>query len=115
MMKLLCRKRHITIPDLAREFGVSTRTIQRDIDGLTYLCPIYVKAGRYEGGVYIGGDYTMDRMYMAPEEIQLLNKIKKYIENNITTTEFAMFEKIIKNYTKVDSYYYLKQDSGCPH
>lgn len=34
MMKILCRRRYETIGNLASEFGVSMRTIQRDIMNL---------------------------------------------------------------------------------
>lgn len=114
MMKHLCRKRHVTIPELAREFGVSKRTVQRDIEVLTFLLPIYVKTGRYEGGVYVCGDYTMDRMYMEPEEIKLLNKVKELFGKNLSQKELKILEMIIKNYTKQESYC-IKQDASCPH
>jgi len=43
--------------NLAFEFGVSERTIRRDIDALSLVAPIYTQAGRYGGGVYILSDY----------------------------------------------------------
>lgn len=36
MMKILCRRRYETIRNLASEFGVSMRTVQRDIEALIY-------------------------------------------------------------------------------
>lgn len=51
MMKILCRRRYETIGKLASEFGVSMRTIQRDIEALSLTEPIYTKAGKYGGGV----------------------------------------------------------------
>ena len=100
MMKLLCKRRHETMPNLAKEFGVSIRTIQRDILELTFLMPIYVKTGRHEGGVYVDEGYTMDRMYMSPEEIQLLLKVKKLVGDRLSSQELSSFERIINNYTK---------------
>ena len=35
IIKLLCRRRYETIRNLAAEFGVSVRTIQRDIEALS--------------------------------------------------------------------------------
>ena len=52
IIKYLCRKRYATMSTLADKFGVSVRTIQRDIEALTLFVPLDVKAGRYEGGVY---------------------------------------------------------------
>lgn len=100
MMKLLCKRRHETMPNLAKEFGVSIRTIQRDILELTFLMPIYVKTGRHEGGVYVDEGYTMDRMYMSTEHIQLLLKVQTLVGDQLNSDERFSFERIIKNYTK---------------
>lgn len=100
IMKLLCRQRYATMPQLAREFNVSVRTIQRDIFELTFLIPIYVKNGRYDGGVYVDKSFNMDRIYMNNEETALLNKIKALVDKELKTDERIMFEKIINNYTR---------------
>ncbi len=75
ILKVLCRRRHETIGNLASEFGVSERTIRRDIEVLSYSEPIYTQAGRYAGGVYVVDGYTIDRVYMSSEEIRILNKL----------------------------------------
>ena len=77
MMKYLCQVRHATMPALAEKFGVSVRTIKRDIDELGYLIPLEIKTGRYEGGVYVMQGYKWDKAYMSAEDIALLIKIKK--------------------------------------
>ncbi len=100
IMKLLCRRRYETMPNLAAEFSVSIRTIKRDIDELTFLMPLYVKSGRYDGGVYVNEDYTMDRMYMTDSEIELLIKVKKITQDKLSCDENNLFENIIKSYTK---------------
>jgi len=74
IMKVLCRRRHETIYNLACEFGVSTRTIQRDIEILSATEPIYTQSGRYCGGVYVVDGYSVDRMYMDNAEIDVLKK-----------------------------------------
>ena len=51
MMLLLCRRRHETMRNLASEFGVSERTIRRDVEALSCTEPIYTQPGRYGGGV----------------------------------------------------------------
>lgn len=43
LIKLLCQRRHETIINLSKEFNVSVRTIQRDIDEISDILPIYVK------------------------------------------------------------------------
>ena len=52
IMRILCRRRHETISNLAQEFGVSARTILRDIEMLSLSEPIYTQCGRY-GRVYV--------------------------------------------------------------
>ncbi len=100
IMKLLCRRRFVTMHDLAEEFNVSIRTIKRDIDEITFLMPLYVKSGRHEGGVYVDEDYTMDRMYMSANEIELLIKVKRMTEDKLSRDENNLFQHIIKSYSK---------------
>ena len=100
IMKLLCRRRYETMSGLAKEFGVSVRTIQRDIDELTFLMPLYVKSGRYGGGVYVDDKYTMDRMYMSTDEINLLVKVKALMSDMLSEKENDLFDYIIKSYSK---------------
>lgn len=45
IMKILCRRRYETIRNLASEFGVSMRTVQRDIETLSVSEPIYCNDG----------------------------------------------------------------------
>jgi predicted DNA-binding transcriptional regulator YafY len=100
IMKLLCKRRFETMANLSKEFGVSVRTIQRDVDELTFLMPLYVKSGRYEGGVYVDKDYTMDRMYMSSDEISLLIKVKEIAADKLSKKEIYLFDFIIKSYSK---------------
>lgn len=99
LMKLLCRRRYETMSNLALEFSVSVRTIQRDIDEISDMIPIYVKAGKYKGGVYVLDDYTMDRMYMTSKELLLLNKVCKEMEDRLSKDEIILFQYIIQSYT----------------
>ena len=75
IMKILCRRRSETVRNLALELGVSERTIRRDIEILSLHEPIYTQPGRYGGGVYVEESYSMSRMYMAKEEIDVLHKL----------------------------------------
>ena len=103
IMKTLCRRRYETMRNLAFEFGVSIRTIQRDIEFLSYSEPIFTQFGKYGGGVYVVDDYCMDRMYMTDVEIHVLKKL--YIAANenstlLSTDEMKMLESIISIYSK---------------
>ena len=96
IMKKLCRRRHETIYNLASELGVSTRTIQRDIEALSRTEPIYTQTGKYAGGVYIIEGYTLDRLYMSESEINVLKKL--YIAVEKDTTLLSIDEKNILSF-----------------
>lgn len=74
IMNILCRRRHEIIRNLAFEFGVSERTIRRDIEILSLTEPIYTQTGRYGGGVYVVESYAVNRMYMSESESVILQK-----------------------------------------
>ncbi len=103
MMKYLCQVRYSPMPKLADKYGVSVRTIKRDIDVLGSLIPLRTKLGRYEGGVYVMEGYRWDRIYMSEEDTALLVKIRnagqrqeKLILNQESVEHLT---KIISNYS----------------
>ena len=105
-MKILCRRRHETMKNLALEFGVSERTIQRDIEVLSASEPIYTQTGRYAGGVYIVDGYSMDRMYMTNAEIDVLQKLYIAADENVwllTFDEKRLLGQLISQYSKPKS------------
>lgn len=103
IIRTLSQRRHETIPNLAFEFSVTERTILRDIDEISDIIPIYCKQGRYEGGVYVDKDYSMDKAYMSKEEVALLRKIIIFLKDNqvgfLNVEEENMFEQIINDYS----------------
>jgi len=103
ILKYLCKKRRATMTQLAEEFGVSLRTIQRDILQIetTLRAPLEIRYGKYAGGVYVMGDYTFDRIYMHNDELSLLAKIEDITKAELSDKESALLSRIIKNYTKI--------------
>ena len=103
IMRVLCRRRHETISNLAEEFGVSTRTILRDIEVLSVAEPIYTQCGRY-GGVYVIDNYSMSRMYMTDKELSVLHKLSKFADEKavceLSMEENTLLKSIISQYTK---------------
>ena len=99
--KYLCLARKATMPQLAKKFGVSVRTIQRDIYEIeaTFHAPLDITTGRY-GGISVIGDHTLDRAYMCDEELLLLQKVQALIRDQITEQEMNMLSQIIKKYSK---------------
>ena len=102
ILKYLCRHRHATMPQLAETFSVSVRTIQRDISEIeaTFHAPIDVRCGKYDGGIYVVGDYSFDRAYMYDEELALLSKVQRLVKGQLTEQENAQLSQIIKTYSK---------------
>ena len=104
IMRILCRRRYEKISNLAEEFGVSTRTILRDIDVLSITEPIYTQCGRYGGGIYVTDNYSMKRMYMTESELAVLHKLSKFADQKsvceLSTVENKLLKSIISQYTK---------------
>lgn len=106
IIRLLCRRKHETIKNLASELSVSEKTIRRDVEALSLSEPIYTQMGRYGGGVYIMDGYSMDRMYMKSEELDVLQKLSMTVKENISsfsTEEKKILDTIILEYTKPKS------------
>ena len=72
IMRILYAKGHCTTSELAENFGVSERTVRRDIGLLSLSKPIYTKSGKNGGGIYIVEGYRIDRNYFSTEEENLL-------------------------------------------
>ena len=71
----LCLRRHDNVPNLSFEFGVSEKTIRRDIAELTLSYPIKMFSGRYGGGVKVEDWYHPGRKTLSPVQAQLLKKL----------------------------------------
>ena len=104
IMRLLCRRRHETVANMASEFGVSERTIRRDIEILSLNEPIYTQSGRYGGGVYVTENYNMDRMYFTDQEELVFMKLIKYINTgdnrNFSADDITTINNIAREYIK---------------
>ncbi len=104
IMRILLRRRYEKITRLAEEFGVSKRTILRDVEALSVTEPIYTRCGRYGGGVYVTDDYSISRMYMTEKELLLLHKLSEIADKRIgcelSAEENKLLKSIILQYTK---------------
>lgn len=102
ILKRLSRRRRDTISNLASEFGVSKRTIRRDIDEMSLSVPIYTQTGR-NGGIHMLDGYSMERVYMNDDELGLLKKISRLAERTsglLTAEDQTLLRSIISSYTK---------------
>lgn len=102
ILKYLCKYRRATMPQLAEMFGVSVRTIQRDILEIeaTFHVPLDVRCGKYDGGVFVIGDYSFDRAYMHDEELALLSKVQYLLKDQLSKQENTLLSRIINTYAK---------------
>ena len=102
ILKYLCKARKTTMGQLAEMFGVSIRTIQRDIYEIevTFHVPLDVKCGKYEGGIYVIGDYSFDRAYMCDDELNVLRKMQSLVKDHMSDSENKILSQIIRKYTK---------------
>jgi predicted DNA-binding transcriptional regulator YafY len=104
LLKLLCKRRYDKIANLATEFGVSEKTIRRDISILSITEPIYTVSGRYGGGVYVVEGYYFDCNYFNENQILLIKSIiEKRVKSNpidISDNELSELNSLLNEYTK---------------
>ena len=74
ILSILSQKRKTTYAEIAREFGVSTKTIQMDIEELILVHPIETSRGR-NGGVWLPDGYYPHSMKMTVEQTSLCRKL----------------------------------------
>lgn len=104
LLKILCRRRFEQIFNLAMEFGVSERTIRRDIEVLSLTEPIYTQAGRYGGGVYVVDGYSINQLYATESEVSVLKKLYSIAKNQevciLSQNELNTLNNILENFSK---------------
>lgn len=84
LLETLCRRRFDTYANLAFEFGVSTKTIQRDVEILMCSYPIETIRGRYGGGVRAMDNFPLDcilanRNTLNAEQVELLVRVRELL------------------------------------
>ena len=69
---ILMDRKNVTAEELSGHFGVSKRTILRDVETLSMAnIPIYTKQGK-NGGISLIDDYVLDKTVLTEEEKKLL-------------------------------------------
>lgn len=117
LLALLCRKRHETVSALAAHFGVSERTILRDVACLSLSVPLYTRSGRYHGGVYLMEGYFPDRPYLSRQDLQLLSTLLGRLEERpelASAEECRQLRGLIGRYTPpaIFDFYKKNQKNG---
>ena len=97
LLEVLCRRRHDTYDNLAREFGISKRTIRYDVEILTLSYPIETASGRYGGGVKVADWYHSNQKTLSPKQAALLKKLAPSLQGdnlavmNSIISQFALY------------------------
>lgn len=104
IMQALGRRRYDKISNLASEFGVSERTIRRDIEILSLTEPIRTEAGRYSGGVYVLDSYYKSKKYLNSSQISALQKVLYYSNHMgaafLSAEDVEALQDILTDFTK---------------
>lgn len=93
ILEYLCVCRQTTRESLAAEFGVSMRTIERDLIVLSCSYPIYTVQGK-GGGIFIDSDYKLGKKYMTDKQTELLERLA----TQLTGEDQQTIQSIIHNF-----------------
>lgn len=80
LLEILCRRKKDSLISLARDLGVSVRTIRTDIEVLACTYPIYTVTGP-QGGIYIDKRFKFGMIYMSSEQIDLLMRLNEELSD----------------------------------
>ena len=106
---ILLNKKTVTASELAKRFGVSARTIYRDIDVLSASgVPVYATQGT-NGGISILEDYTVNRTTLSDSEkesilfaLQTLQSTKYPEVDGVLEKLGSIFKNTAANWISVD-------------
>ena len=105
IMRIMFMRRHETAENLAFEFGVSVKTILRDIKVLEAAYkPIYMTQGRHGGGIHIVDGCNNNTLYIKQSDEEIFRKIYSALEGQyellgLDETTITAFRKVIDKYS----------------
>jgi len=83
LLEVLCRRRHDTYDNLARDFNVSKMTIRRDVAVLMCSYPIETVHGGRHGCVKVAdGYYLSRRKTLSLKQAELLRNLSNQLEGD---------------------------------
>ncbi len=105
---ILLEKKSVTAPELASMLQVSSRTIYRDIDTLSFCgVPVYTVSGK-NGGISILPGFTFDKALLSDEEqdqilfaLQSINTVGQNVKFLLSKLG-SVFKKENRNWIEVD-------------
>jgi len=93
MLEVLYLRRHDTYANLACEFNVSRRTIERDISVPMCTYPIETFRG-YNGSVRVTDGFYLYRRELTPQQLDLLRRVRQLI----TEEDQVLLESILTQF-----------------
>ena len=90
LLERLCVRRHETRENFAAEFGVSLRTIERDVVRLMTEYPVITTRG-YGGGIGVEDWYKPDMKHLADQQVELLEELLP----TLTESKAAVMQSIL--------------------
>lgn len=89
----LLQQEKVTAPELAKQFEVSRRTINRDIEDICKAgIPLVTTQGR-GGGISIAENYKIEKTFFAPEELQTIFAGLRGVDS---VSKIPYFSQIVK-------------------
>ena len=106
---LLLNKDRVTAKELAERFGVSTRTIYRDVDAISLAgIPVYTEKGK-GGGISLLPDFVLNKSILSDQEqseilasLQGLTQIQAADANHVLEKLSTVFNKTASKWLEVD-------------
>ena len=106
---ILLHKKRVTAREMAEEFGVSTRTIYRDIDTLSLAgIPVYTEKGK-GGGISLLPDFVLSKSLLSEHEqneiltaLHGLSNISPTDAGKVLQRLSTIFNKTATNWLEVD-------------
>lgn len=115
---ILLNKKIVTASYLAGRFGVSQRTVYRDIDALTLAgIPVYTEKGK-GGGISLLPEYVLNKSMLDEKEqseilsaIQSLSIVKAVDADELLNKLSAIFNRSVVNWLEIDFSSWGQNDS----
>jgi len=106
---LLLNKDRVTAKELAERFGVSTRTIYRDVDAISLAgIPVYTEKGK-GGGISLLPDFVLNKSILSDQEqseilasLQGLTQIHSVDADHVLEKLSTVFNKTAAKWLEVD-------------
>ena len=92
IINILIVRRRTTARELSEEFGVTVRTIQKDIQALSPKFPVYTRQGG-DGGIFMDESYKPYINTLSSSELETLHEMYGSAEGKYKKVLFQILNK----------------------